>query len=811
MTSDFKCSDKGPIMQALPVSDVPRMIILAMDAFGDKVIRGLREERLREMPASKRSLTAYMYFQAQSGFQLYPDKDPSYAAYGAHHARTNGVGQPLAPERGRIAQQLQKAHAIVSSQLVQAELVRQGLRIDTHLDVYVLSKIASQEHLTQLKDAVQMLNAYFQRFEPLSIAGVLWLSLSEQYATATDDVAVMVQNLDSLLHGDGVVQAPLNRCYLVTNEVMGGRSVLPESELAGRTVGFLAAHYLDVLRQPMTQPQYRLFGERAELGPDIVSAPGLCDIFGYAELRFDFNHVLEWCADHEAQHVLHDAFLVAPEVVTSANELDARIHQTLAQLGIVFQTDQLIDQILQQLSLSGSATESMRASGKPQEILTFWTNVRRERDAYVLVASEESKTWAQQLGIRMETALSALLDESVVGRPDGLAEAEQLLHRIHALCEHERGRLPRLRHDSQIGAYSLEDQVQHEITRAWSRLASAVHAVPSTTVFWSRLGTLALSASFAALIGGPFSMALAGMIGLCAVAWIVYRAWVLPRRIARAQAHFAAVFADRSQALLTEMVRQEVSLLLDRLLAHFAPPAPATPEVAGPEWDALQRWRATLTEALRLFEAAHDRETVGLANTQDSAAVPAWNAEVKVSPAERMVYYTRLTTWHKDDPHRAATLLLTQPRITSRWWRMSSAARLVDDLRKVCRQMYQGHAQSQQVGGIEQYLLEVKAAQQGELGTYLDALAQTSVPMARFHQFHRRWPLPSQRLLLVADPEHSVFGELASGRKLDLLSGALPHQIICIQTIHNIPLSDVTLINEWQQSPVGIAPVPGGA
>lgn len=229
--------------------------------------------------------------------------------------------------------------------------------------------------------------------------------------------------------------------------------------------------------------------------------------------------------------------------------------------------------------------------------------------------------------------------------------------------------------------------------------------------------------------------------------------------------------------------------MMANLLKRFAKPTSADLEQVGGEWDAVQSWRGKLTEAVRLCDTIqYFQQSAQIEH--DSIAIQ--NRELVVSPEELREYYKRLTVW--EPQYVAHSFLREMQALRPGWWRTCTAQGLAAELHQVCRHLYEKQV-SPEMKGLEHYLLEIRGSGEDQLGSLLDSLLENTLPMARLHRLHTLWELPTQRLLIVHDAQNSAFREPAAERSMHVIGGAHPQQVICIQTIHRIPVHDLAITN----------------
>jgi hypothetical protein len=229
------------------------------------------------------------------------------------------------------------------------------------------------------------------------------------------------------------------------------------------------------------------------------------------------------------------------------------------------------------------------------------------------------------------------------------------------------------------------------------------------------------------------------------------------------------------------------------LLKRFARPTVAGAEQTGGEWDAIQAWRRKLTDAVHLCDAQRPQQGI----QPERGVIAIRGRELVVSPEELCEYYERLTVWEPQDV--ADAFLREMQAMRPGWWRTCTAQELAAAFHRVCQRLYEKQI-SPEMKGLEYHLLEIRGPGEAQLGNLLDSLIENTLPMARLHRLHTLWELPTQRLLIVHDAQNSAFREPAAERCMHVIGGARPQQVICVQSIHRIPVHDLAITSDWASS-----------
>lgn len=773
-----------------PLSEVPRVIFLALDAFGERVLRTLDEEWPQAVPAFKRKLSVFLRYQAGQGFQM------------AEINHNGQSGSPKGPpnqsrsdmnglDQEQLIRALYKVRERVCSLPIQATLRQQGFRISSQLEVYVVAEIKEMANLRFLETVVGAVRGYLQRFEPVRITLVVNLAEYERPLSEANERTAVIDGLNQLLSEHGLIDAslgkerPIERCYIVTHETMSGQSVIPKGKLATRTANFLAMHYLDSLRQPMTPQQHLFFGRQTASGLDLTGALGLCEVFGYASLGFDFNHVLEWCALVEAGRILREVFLARRATSNEMENAERLLERELEAAAITLSVQKLMMEVLNKLTASENNSRQQAITRQPDRLLS---DLRQRRQKIEELQRNDEKKMAhevQQIREKLATVLTRLLDRHITTHPQGLRSAEAILGAIEARCRDEE---QQVRHKLQQQA-DFNDQ----LNRRWAKLSKAVRMIPPNSLFGARLVLFILIIALNVLLNHVVTLGLAAVTAIVAIVWIVYVYVWLPRRIDQHQKEFQQDLKQWQESHLRLFAQQQLLEMISNLRQRFAKASTAQVE-AGSEWNALQAWREKLTDASRLCQKSLSSSD-GARSSQEELQPKAdtRQGELTITQGDLQKYYERLTTPHFEQNVLESFIQRYREKVD--WWRAISPAQLVSRLRQACRQRYEQEL-SQEIKSLEHHLLEINSSGDVQIETLLDTLIEEAQPMARFNRFHSRWLLPKQRLLIVHDAEHSSFREPAHERGLQLISGASPQQIICVQTVHHVPVYDLALAND---------------
>jgi len=771
------------------------VICLALDSFGEQVLSAFRESHLANLPTVRMRLTTAMHYHARYGFQEFALDRP--------HTSQGRESQPqpsvidLDTALDQFVQALYQARTKVCSQLIYRELLQEGLQIGTMPEIYVFAQVTGPAHVQFLRMVVARARAYLQQFEPMSLTGLVSLAEYEGPLALSRERDGVLDELNTLLavrpreQDNAADLAILDRCYVITQETLRGQSLIPVSDLVHRTAGFLAAHYLDGIRQPMTSQQFMLFGKQAEHGPYIEAGYGLCDLFGYADLRLEVNHILDWCANKQAARLLGEVLLrddtSKDAVQTTHTELAARLKAVLGVDSLPLSADQMISHVFKEIVEQRERQVEAPAASYDQ-LLSYWGWYRQRHEQLLQSFRQQVSDMVNRLQQQLEQRLSAVLEDYVTGDVDGSARAEAFLASISAWGNHEMNHLR-----EQTPTVS---SISH-VNVLWMRLARILRAFPPTRMLAPRIGLLLLVAFISwVTIDGVLGGLLAGGIATFVSIWIIYR-WIwLPWRLRAAQASFQQQLARSYEAELRVTVESDVKDMLERIVDQFAPASSVRP-LGSPEYQRINEWRARLRQAAQQCLATAQQSQVQLSGAEDNSSDQTPRDSLRVTSIQVQSYYERLTQWTPDQP---ALEFLGEIRGDTSWHALTIdqlAARMV----RVCRKRYKQQS-DQQMPGLEYHLLNVARAPDDVIAGLLKALINSATPMARLHRLHGHWPRPQQQLLIVHDPEQSVFRSLAEQVGLQVVGGANEQQIICICTEHLIPVRDLAITFDWQRRPV---------
>lgn len=788
-------------MASAPFSEVPRVIYLALDAFGDRVLHTLRDEWLVDLPALQRGLTVFLHYEPKHGFEAMPEalgEAPESRQFGKHKRGADIQSEHVA--LSGLTRQLYQARETVSSQSIQAEILRQGTQICPHLAVYVITEIDAVTHVRFLQQVVAVARAFLQRFEPVLVTGLLNLAEYEQL-DPEDDRLDLINSLNTLLVGGDnadphrLSHHGLERCYVATHEMISGRAVISPGELPERAAGFLAAHFLASVRQPMTPHQYLLFGRRDASSSEMNADCGLCDLFGYADLRFDLNHVLDWCAVQEAGRALREVFLQFDEQTSDASsDIQAFLTQELELRGSTLSIDRLAERLLEGIAQDTIATRRNDDMESDTLNLNGLQDLRRRVEEFLSRIEANIESEATRTRDQLKSVLSGVVDKLICSDPQGVTRAESLLSAIEMYCRSE---IERAHHRTNT-TLEQDEALDRRLDRSWFELATTKNSFPAPAILWGRLGLMLVLVVVAAMIGDLISIGLITLVVLTVTLWLIYVLLWLRGRLSNAYKEFMNALSTWQNSYLRMIAELHASQIVADLLSQFVGPINVDVSQAGAEWWDTRRWREKLTQAVSVCdERATPQRDVGseqASTISQNQVSTTWNRELVVSQSEAQTYYDRLTDWQPQ--HVALEFLKRLDAFGSRWWRTCTAAEIVDILLQICRRLYETRV-TKNLTGLEHHLLEISGSGEAQLKALLDSLLQASLPMARVRRLHGHWEFPAQRLLIVHDPEHSAFRNISAERSMRILGGARPQQVICLQTVHRIPVRDLAINDSW--------------
>jgi len=789
----------GPSQSFVPA--VPRVICIGLGAFGQQVLHSLGSTYLPAYPPQSTRLTVALSDPDGRGFRRFP---LALNEMGPSDAPGDGAApQPNLQLEENLAQQLYLLRRRVASQTAHAELLQQGYRVIPTTEVYLFVRTPSPTEVVWLQQVARVTRAYLQQFEEVRLTAFVCLADIETPMTQQGVKAAVIDALEGLLiarqgqhelySGDPL----LDRCYIVSPETAtsqtNGNAHISDDDLALRTAGFLAAHYVQGLRQPMTIYEHLLFGSR-QTGAGLTGGQPIVHLFGYNELRFEFNPIIDWCATRQAQIVINQELLraVAP---TPARESDAatdglqRLSQQLRAAGLPTTAAEQ-QQLLHSRVAEPAGGQYEPGDLSPQERLDFWRERRRIHERIFYAAEDQLEKAAHELGERYSEAFGELLNDEAFGEVASLSRADALLTTIEAWCQAGMTDLGRASRESSLTGIAAREA---RLAEAWQRLYVVAARRPAWSDAAPQIGLLVVSAvalSFAGLVG----LAAAGLLLVTGLAWAAYLLWWSPRRLQSLQQAYKEQLDSWRSEQLAQATKGRLEMMYRRLIRQVAPVA------VGPESGSMRSlvadWRACLRRAA---DICADRA----ARLASASATPSLNAGLAL-PSDRLVvsagelqdYYERLTVWQ---PAEVAAALLGQFRHERVALQKLSAEQLSGRLLSLCRQFYEQRTDVQ-ISGLERHLREVADASPAVIANLLAAMAGGAAPMARTHRLHGYWEQPTLRLLLVNNAEQSIFREPARQLDLTLVSGAGEQQVICICTEHMVSLRDLALTHDWRRS-----------
>ena len=747
-----------------PGRETPRIIFLALDDFGEQVLTTLRETCRGVVPDFKRRLTAGLVHEADDNFWLWsmdkvrPDEaDPA----------------PL------VKQLVRARNERVCSQLLRVTLEKEGYRVHHRLEVYALSEVKSLDQLQFMQEVLHRVQACLQDYEVPLITSIVNMAEYDQPGQDRADRVAVLEDLNRWLAKKDANLPGLERCYVVTQEMVSGQAAISPDELVNRTAGFLVALYLDGSRQPDTEHQYLLLGSPKESKVELGGDQGLCETFGQASLTFDFERVLDWCAYHETRSLLQEELLASDqpasdEIPESQLWFEAELQYAGETLSLNDLTKQIIEGVLEDDWPYDQAPESNPTT---VSLVDEYQRYRRADEILDRTGNAFKDKVNERLG-KLEQVLNNLLDNRLMGDPQGLAQAEELLDVIRAGCWIE------LNEARRLGSPPLgqADFVQ-TINEKWYDLERAVIASPTPEVFWGRSILLGVLVGLGVLLGGGLGLGLAGAALMGLLAWNWYaRYWL--KRLQRAQKQYRKELKTWLRVGLDGLIRPLVEEMMTILATRYE-------ESTGEEWQAIQHWRTTLINAVEQCRAQESSKP-NVPTTSEQA-----NSAWVITPHIRQAYYKQLATRPLEQTAEIFLDQLRRPKMDR--WREYTGEQMVEKLVQICREYY-WLKMGPKAHDLEYHLGVIGSLDPVQLVLLFESLVQNSQPLARYQWLHGHWKRPHLRLLIVQDPKYSVFSDLAKQHEIQLIGGAPSQQIICIQTIHHLPINDLGIANNWSQS-----------
>jgi hypothetical protein len=758
---------------------VPRVICIPVDLFGEHVLRLLDQEFAPQLGPDQRRLTAYLPIRGEAKltsdvFVVGQDKPVA-----KDHAAPAAWLRPL----------LHQARQRICAQTAYRELMQRGWQIGECLEVYIIISITSPIDVLLLRSIVTTARGYLGQFEAVRLVGLLNLSAFDRPSAVPDERNKVIAELETLLKlpriadDNALGQSMLDRCYIMSEETLHGHAIIPPEELMMRSAGFLAAHYLQGLRQPRTLPQYFLFGNESISNPDqnpnTGNLYGLCDVFGYAELRFTIDPVLDWCSQRHAAEVA--------SLLLSSNEASAEagpqpeLPADLEALGLATPAQKHVEAIVRRM-LSGSSARPNDASCEFRALQRRY----RQTEQFLRDSKQQAHTEIAAIEQELTGAIDTAIEKHLLQTPAGLLRVEALLQTVEA----------RLRSDLQALQATLEHntppadmhaQVQHahtEMQRRW-------YTQPTTRLLSVRSITLLILAICAGLgIGGPPGWAIAGGLLMFILCWWIAARLIGPMLLQRRYSQYTALLAEYQQSAVESSVSLQLMQLYKRLLIRFSH-ASSNIDATQNYWQQLDDWRTKLRQVRDRCLTDGDYYAERLTTR---AAQAGSQGQIVLASSDLDTYYRRLTTRAKE---LTAKEFLHRLDASSRVrWKELRADDLAAQLIDICRRQYQRQA-SQQNNGLENYLLEIANTGETRVALMLDALLQEATPMTRIYRLHATWEPLRQRCLIVFDAARSIFREAAAQQRLNLIGGASEQQVICIWTEHAIPIRDLALGHAW--------------
>lgn len=758
--------------------EIPRIILIATDSYGLRVLKTLYKELSRES-SIKLDLTSFLQYQDEYGFNIL-GKDESDQK--SHDTTKNDREDKFAVEfdTQNLRQQLYGARRIVCSQETQARLLSRNLRVGDNLEVFVIAQINGLKDLEQLRIICCETKRYLTAYEQVYLTVLVNLNECESPNNHQIDPRTLFDEFNRILfHNEPSADRIIERCYIITNETITGQAVISPGELEARAAKFLTLHYLDSLRQPMTQYQYLLLGPQLFSDPELIGDNGLCETFGYSDLEFVLSRVLDWCACNESVAVLRRTFLTTTESEENRKDKSCTILETtLQEAGMTLSTDILVNQMLERYQLDKAIIVESHVNLSPSVLLSRLREHRLNIDESLQRCEAQVLEDVNAIEEKLITVLRSTVDKIINTDPQGIRLARDFIESINGVCETES-----MRTSVESTAFS---SCLNAMNKQWFALSRLVNLTPSKLVLWGRVVFLTLLAVLGFMLQGLWGNILVGVTVVSAVLWIMYAEWLLPRQLSQAGQRYLRALSSWYREAMYELLRSRFLCMVKNIQIQFKKPNTKSQSDAG-EWEAVNKWIDKLTTSLEICEKWMD----SMNPVQESRSVDFH--QLLVSQEDLNKYAIRLMKW---TPQEAALEFLKDMRAsntsTSGWWRNCEGVQLASLLRQFFRRSYDQQNTSE-MNDLESHLVKIKEAEENTLISVLDSLLQTSLPMARLHRLHTRWELPVQKLLIVNNPKESVFRRIATERGVHLIPGTNPQKMICLQTIHHIPVRDLAI------------------
>jgi hypothetical protein len=789
---------------------VPRVICIGLDMFGRQVLTSFHESHLPNLQPACTRLTVALQYNSPAGFAPLSFNAAVDWKQETVSADVGLLAADAVPQ-DNLVQQLHQSRQKIAAQGVRSDLIQRGYRIGQIPEVYLFVRASEPGHIDALRAVAMTTRAYLRQYDPVRITAFVCLADIENPLASPETRANALRALDQLLMTQIESESQiggepiLDRGYVVSQETsssqVSGQGCIPDSDLAYRTAGFLAAHYLNGLRQPMTAHEHRLFGasqDAATTGKQV----GLCHLFGYADLRFEVSHILEWCATRHSSIVLNQELLRTEPSRAADNQApadqDLQLRQGLRAASLPVEAEAQVNYILQGIGV-GLELQSQPPSASIVEQLDYWRARRRAYEQLMRDAERRIEGVVKTLAERYRDLVASILDDQITTNMYGLAQAEALLDAIAQWCRKGQSELattladqaPSQRQTSDLAAGSAQ-----AIQQSWLRLFAITEAIPDNTTLIGRFGLVALFALILVLSGDTIGLVLAAILVLGAVAWLAYFRWWLPVQLQHAQQAYQQQLAAWQSSQLNRIVRSQLNGLYKTVLAGVLPPGMAAPD-GGELRQQVATWRRQLQRAAEQC-ATKVSVAVEIPSLLRSGEADSWLGEnLTISQEDFQAYYEQLTRWQ---PAEVAGEFLQAVRAKRGGWQTLSTEQIVDQLTKACRRRYDQQSHAQLTGlDLEYHLLDVAGKGEEAITNLLTALVESAAPMARLQRLHGYWERPTLRLLIVHNPEQSIFREPADQLNLQIVGGAHERQVICICTEHLIPSHDLAMTYDWRQ------------
>ena len=794
---------------ALP-SFVPRIISIGLDMFGSQVLTAFREHHLPNVLPGYTRLTIALQYDSTKGFIPFA-LDPLAERSQADPLAPAGVPGVDNGWLDNLVQQLHQSRQKIAAQGLRSDLLQHGYRVGQITEVYLFLRGAVHEHIDSLRAVAMTIRAYLHQYDPVRVTAFVCLADIENPLAAPEARANVLKMLDQVLtmrfeKGTALDGEPiLDRGYIVSQETLSsqfsGQGCIPDSDLAHRTAGFLAALYLDGLRQPMTAHEHHLFGAHHDL-PTTSDTIGLCHLFGYADLRFEVSHILDWCATRHAAIVLNKELLSVTngsDTPVEMAERHARFLRSIQEAGLPVSTAEQVNYLLKDINVDVARQDTLPVAWGA-DLLNLWRAHRHAFEQHTLDVARRMEEAGGVMGERYLETFTRMMDEEIASGRSGLARAESLIGIIETWCTTGREELvPAVPAAQRLAPHrtkpALATGSSESLQASWRQLSNAAQAYPSRL---EQIGQAGLIALFALVLFPvvPLGPILAMLAVVCALVWFAYIFLWLPVRLRRAQEQYRQQLHAWHHTRLNDLARRRMVALYDQLGERFAHSSVMLPE-GGVMRVEVAAWRERLQRAAEQCAKKVRHITSGPALLRSGETDSRLGSTLALKYEDFQAYYDRLTRWEAAEiADQFLKSVLDQPG----GWQNLSVEQVIYQVIHICRRHYEQQQDTTRSGlDLEYHLLDMADAGSNTVANLLAALVEGATPMARLQRMHGYWERPTLRLLIVHNPEESIFRDPARQLNLQIVGGAHERQVICICTEHLVPARDLAMTYDWRQ------------